>query len=416
MKQKMVFFSLFLILFLDGFGQSLIFPILTRALILNHDGLVSTLSASGRETLYGFIVGIFFLCWMIGAAILGDLSDAKGRKQGLLICILGMLIGNLLTAIAFWLSHIWLIILGRMVIGFTAGSQAIAQAAIFDLSGEENQVRNTGFVLLAVTLGAILGPLYGQLFSDSSFYFLFQDQTPFLGVALLSLMSMAILWLFYQDTQPSNPQRVHVLRVLRIFKEAWSQKNIRILLLASLGFFGSWSIYYFYMSIYLVTVLNAQSWVVGTYMSMYGLGASIGMAILPSFLENRLSVQQGVILGWSIVAVIFLISQWTLWLALHYLFAIIAGMGVGIGFLFTIKAFSSQVSADKQGWIMGIFSATWVGIMGLSIFITGSIAQIDKTIPFILGAVLYGMGLLVFVCMKKYKTTTAGLQSSRGEE
>lgn len=397
MKQKMVFFALFLILFLDGFGQSLIFPILTRALILNHDGLVSTLSASGRETLYGFIVGIFFLCWMVGAAILGDLSDAKGRKQGLLICVLGMFIGNILSAVAFMLSHVWLIMLGRVVIGFTAGSQAIAQAAIFDLSGSENQVRNTGFVLLAVTLGAILGPLYGQLFSDSGFCAFFQDQTPFLGVALLSLLSILILWLFYQDKNPPSQQSINLMRLLDVFKEAWVQKNIRILLLASLGFFGSWSTYYFYMSIYLVTTLKASSWIVGIYMSMYGIGASIGMAILPSFLEKRLSTQQGVVIGWSLVAFVFLLSQWIPWMNVHYLLAVIAGMGVGVGFLFTIKAFSVQVTADKQGWIMGIFSASWVGIMGIFVVITGSIARLHETVPFVLSSVLYGVGLLVFL-------------------
>jgi MFS family permease len=116
--------ALFLVLFLDGFGQSLIFPILTRTLLsTTNNSLVQNLSIHDREILYGIIIGLFYFCWMIGTAILGDLSDSYGRKKGLIICILGMIIGNLLTVLAFTISNVWLIIIGRTIIGFTAGSQ-----------------------------------------------------------------------------------------------------------------------------------------------------------------------------------------------------------------------------------------------------------------------------------------------------
>ena len=193
-RYKLIMYALFLDLFLEGFGQSLIFPILTRALLsATNEGLVQGFSVHQREILYGIIIGAFYFFWMLGAAILGDLSDSYGRKRGLIICILGMIIGNIVTVLAFYLSNVWLITIGRIIIGFTAGSQAIAQASIVDMSGQKNQARNTGWIILAVTLGAITGPVYGQISSDPTIFYLFNEQSPFIGVIFLSLMAMLIL-------------------------------------------------------------------------------------------------------------------------------------------------------------------------------------------------------------------------------
>ncbi len=74
------------------------------------------------------------ICWFFGAAILGDLSDSVGRKKSLMICLIGAFLGYLLSAIAIAFHNFWFLILGRIIAGFTSGSQPIAQAAIVDIS------------------------------------------------------------------------------------------------------------------------------------------------------------------------------------------------------------------------------------------------------------------------------------------
>lgn len=286
-KQSLIKFALFLILFLDGFGQSLIFPILTKTILsTDNHSLINSLSLHHREVIYGLIVGLFYFFWMFGTAILGDFSDSYGRKKGLLICIMGMIIGNLLTVFAFAMSNVWLVVIGRTLIGFTAGSQAIAQASIADMSTPENQARNTGLIILAVTLGAIFGPAYGQVFSDSQVCSFFNNQTPFIGVIVLSILSLLILSFFYHDTSKPNNKPIQLTRVINIFKDAFVHPKIRILLFSMISIFGCWSIYYTYMTIYLVKTLHASSGQISIYMSMYGVGASISMALLGSIVEK----------------------------------------------------------------------------------------------------------------------------------
>ena len=89
-KKTVVLFSLMSVLFIDGLGQGILFPILDRALLdplstelISHVGLLS------RNVWYGIIIGIFFIFAFFGTAILGDLSDRLGRKKTLVICLLG---------------------------------------------------------------------------------------------------------------------------------------------------------------------------------------------------------------------------------------------------------------------------------------------------------------------------------------
>jgi DHA1 family tetracycline resistance protein-like MFS transporter len=126
---------LFLVLFIDGMGLGLLFPIL-NALIMDPSGgiLAHSVSVDARNFIFGGIISIFMLCWFFGAAYLGDLSDQVGRKKSLLICLLGAFLGYLLSAIAVICGSFSLLIIGRIIAGFTSGSQPIAQAAIIDIS------------------------------------------------------------------------------------------------------------------------------------------------------------------------------------------------------------------------------------------------------------------------------------------
>ncbi|MCD6045997.1 MAG: multidrug transporter [Gammaproteobacteria bacterium] len=397
-RYALIFFALFLILFLDGFGQSLIFPILAKTLLSpDNYSLVGDINAHSRQALYGVIIGLFYFFMVMGTAILGDFSDRYGRKKGLIICIAGMILGNLLTVFAFMGNNVWLIILGRSIIGFTAGSQAIAQASIADFTPAKNQARNTGYVILAVTLGAILGPIYGQILSDHSISNLFNNQTPFIGVILFSILSMLILSTCYKDTYKPSNSSIKLVRFLDIFCDAWRHDKIRVLLISMGSIFGCWAVYYTYMSVYLVRTLNATGANISILMSMYGIGASIAMGFLSRIIEKHFTTKQAVIFGWTLFATASFFTQLSNSLHVDYFLAVFAGLGIGIGMLFTMKIFSLQVGPDKQGWIMGIFNATWVGIMGISAALMGYIGNIQITLPLIIGYILYLFGIFIFI-------------------
>jgi|GEM_PF-5698470 len=390
LKRKFVFFSLFLILFLDGLSQSFIFPILTNALLQNpHTPWSVSLSLSKREIWYGLIVGIFFFCWMIGAVFLGNLSDGWGRKKGLMISMLGLLLGNFVTAMAFLFYLLPFILLGRIIIGFTAGSQAIAQATMVDLVPRSEQARYTGWILLAVTLGAIVGPLYGEWLSIPSMGNSFHNAMPFFGVAGLSLLSIVILGICYREEEKNIQAQASLLKELKFILKNDAMKP---LLLSAMGFFGCWAIDYFYMGIFLVHHFEHQPHVVSIYMACYGFGAALSMMSVAGYLEKWLEPSQGALLGWSMVALSFLLTPWNPWLLLHDVMGIVVGMGVGIGFLFTMKLFSQQVDVHHQGLVMGVFNALWVGMMGISIFVTDALNYLNSALPFLCCFLFYCFG------------------------
>nr|WP_273700676.1 MFS transporter [Coxiella burnetii] len=146
-------------------GLSLLFPVLNAIIIDNHSNfLPAATTLATRDFLYGLTVGIFMICWFFGAAILGDLSDTVGRKKALLVCLIGSFLGYLLSAFAVGIHSLTFLILGRVIAGFTAGSQPIAQAAIVDVSSEAHKARNIGLILLAISLGLSSGPSLGVFY------------------------------------------------------------------------------------------------------------------------------------------------------------------------------------------------------------------------------------------------------------
>jgi MFS transporter, DHA1 family, tetracycline resistance protein len=74
-----------------------------------------------------FPVGMFF-----GASLLGDLSDALGRRRTLMICMAGLAVGYALMWASLELRMVWLFLAGRLASCLMAGTAPIAQAAMMD--------------------------------------------------------------------------------------------------------------------------------------------------------------------------------------------------------------------------------------------------------------------------------------------
>lgn len=238
---------LFLVLFIDGMGLGLLFPILNTILIEPQSGFLSeNISMGLRDFYYGLTIGIFMICWFFGAAILGDLSDSVGRKKSLMICLIGSFLGYLISAIAILMHSFWLILFGRIIAGFTAGSQPIAQAAIVDVSTEEHKARNIGFILLAVSLGFVFGPIFGGLLSDNRIVSWFGFQTPLYFASLLAFINAVALYYFFDETFTKAHDKITIKwhHAIQIFISAFKHKAIEKYSLVLLVMIFGWSNYF----------------------------------------------------------------------------------------------------------------------------------------------------------------------------
>lgn len=390
---------LFLVIFIDGMGLGLVFPIL-NALMFNPDAhfVSATLGSQTRDLLYGLSIGIFMFCWFFGAAFLGDLSDQIGRKKSIMICLIGGFIGYALSAAAVILQSYSLLLLGRVIAGFTAGSQSIAQAAIVDISTPEHKARNIGLILFFCSLGFIAGPIIGGVLCQSTLVSWFNYAMPFYFAAAISLLNIVLL--FFLSKETFFHQHKIILKfnhAIKIFVSAFTHEKIRELSIVFLAMELGWSGMYSFISMYLLKAHQFNELQIGFYMGALGIGFGIGNGLLTEFLTQRFSLKACVI-GNSIVAVsgilitIFASTEWVVWPA-----SLLISAPIAVAYSAILTLFSNQVSADEQGWIMGITGAIMAFAFGAMGLLIGTLSNTSPGIPLLISA---GFLVLTAILMK----------------
>ncbi|CEK10830.1 MFS transporter [Legionella hackeliae] len=395
---------IFLVLFIDGMGLGLLFPILNTILIEPQSGfLPESISIGLRDFYYGLTIGIFMICWFFGASILGDLSDNIGRKKSLMICLIGSFLGYLLSAIAILCHSFWLLLLGRIIAGFTSGSQPIAQAAIVDVSTEEHKARNIGLILLAVSLGFVFGPIFGGLLSDHRLISWFGFQTPLYFAAILSFINALALHLFFEETFSKIQDKVSIKwnQAVQIFISAFKHKAIEKYSLILLIMIFGWSNYFSFISFYLFQTFHYSALQNSFFLAVMGLGFSIGCGYIVDYCTKRYPYDAIVIVGLSVTALnVFLTliipMQWIAWVA-----TLMIGMSLSVAYSVLLTIFSNLVSENEQGWVMGVTGSIMALCFGLTSIFTGIIAQVGAVLP-MLFAVLGLAGSAVLLAYVKY--------------
>ncbi|KTC65450.1 transporter of the major facilitator superfamily (MFS) (plasmid) [Legionella adelaidensis] len=403
---------LFLVLFIDGMGLGLLFPILNSILIEPQAGFLPVdMSINTRDFLYGLTIGIFMICWFFGAAILGDLSDNIGRKRSLMICLIGSFIGYFLSAIAVLFHSFSFLLLGRIIAGFTAGSQPIAQAAIVDVSTEENKARNIGFILLAVSLGFVFGPIFGGLLSNSQLVSWFNFDTPMYFAALLSLLNAFLLhWSFEETFAKGNETKIKIKwhHAVHIFISAFKHPGIKKYSIVLLIMIFGWSNYFSFISLYLLEVYHYSAMLNSFFLAVMGLGFSLGCGYVVNWATQRYSHVNVVINGLLATALLVLVTllskeQWVAWVA-----TLLIGISLSVAYSVLLTIFSDQVGDKEQGWVMGVTGSIMALCFGLTSIFTGLIAQIGAILPMLLacgGLALSAVFLVLFKITGKPKLT-----------
>jgi DHA1 family tetracycline resistance protein-like MFS transporter len=194
-KRRLI--TVFVIVFVDLLGFGLILPLLPF--------YADAYGAS--PFVVGLLAASYAAAQLIGAPVLGRLSDRHGRRPILLISIAGTVVGFLLLGLAEPLGRalagdssvattnaiiLAILFLSRILDGVTGGNISVAQAYITDVTDEENRARGLGLIGAAFGLGFIIGPALGGALSAGGRYAI----PAFVAAAIATLNWFAVLfWL-----------------------------------------------------------------------------------------------------------------------------------------------------------------------------------------------------------------------------
>lgn len=241
---------IFLTLFLDLVGFSIIFPLFPAMLdyyLPNGAGdgsllgqLVGQLASWAEQSgagdprlmtavLFGGILGsLYSILQFICAPLWGSLSDRLGRRPVLLITIGGLALAYLLW---FFAASFWVLVLSRILSGIMGGNLSVATAAVADTTTREKRSGGLALIGIAFGLGFIVGPAIGGLFAMIDLTERFPGLAnigvnPFSMPALVSLLLALVnlIWVYrcFGETltkanQTEAKARKHSFAVFRIF-------------------------------------------------------------------------------------------------------------------------------------------------------------------------------------------------------
>ena len=184
--------------FLDTVGFGVIVPVLPQFLVLIGD-----VSLSDASALSGYLIFSYAVTNFMFAPMLGNLSDAYGRKPLLVMSLFVYGGAYLLSGFA---TALWMLFLGRLLTGITSATYAIANALIADVSTPEDKAQNFGLLGVAFGLGFIVGPALGGIIGA------WDLRAPFFIAAGLAFINTLYGLIFFRETLAPENRRPFELK------------------------------------------------------------------------------------------------------------------------------------------------------------------------------------------------------------
>ena len=420
-KVKKSLLALLLVVFIDAAGMGVLFPVLNEIIMAPQANfLANTVTPAQREFYYGLIIAIFFLCWFVGATYLSKTSDQIGRKRALLICLYGIFIGYGLTILAIFLKSLLLLILGRVLAGLTAGSQPVAQAAIVDISPDEQRTKNLGLIMFAFALGMVVGPVIAGVFSDTNLVSWFNNQLPFFIILMIVLVNIVLLKLSYQESCPKQDSyRFKIVQLVTQFANVFKNK---VVLQLSIVFFVmqiAFNTFYVFLPVYLYQ--RYQYGVLLNSVAMFSLGISMAISsiIVVPMMAKRFHAKTNVIGSLLVMASALFFLLYVPYDYSPFVFGSILMLAFGVAYTSMLGLFSHSVPNSQQGWVMGITVSLFTSGAAITSLFGEQLLQISLDFPFILvviGFCISAALLLLFPLSKKVGASQAqGITRIAGE-
>ena len=357
----------------------------------------------GSPLVYGLLGATYSAFQLVGAPILGRLSDSRGRRKVLLYSQLGTLASWVIFAVAFLLPFdvevgwgaaglslpLVVLFVARAIDGATGGNVSVANAYLADITSEEDRAANFGKMSVSSNLGFIFGPALAGLLGAT----VLGEVLPVLAALAISLAASLLIAFRLPESQPcvlhSDPEQANVRKVFgHEPKECYRLGERESLTLGTLrrlrGVPGLLTIYFLVMlgfSVFYVAfpvhAVRRLEWSVvetGVFFSVMGAVMALVQGPILGWASRRIS-EAVLIVGGSLAlaaAFVCFVSP-----ASPVIYAGVLLMALGNGLMWpSVMSVLSKAAGDRfQGAVQGI---------------AGSAGAVASIVGLLAGGVLYG--------------------------
>jgi len=368
-------FSIIFVVFMDLLGFSLILPLLPY--------YAETFKAS--EFVTGLLIASYAAMQLIGAPILGRLSDRFGRRPVLLVSVLGTFLGFVLLGVA---NSLWILFASRILDGITGGNLGVAQAYISDVTDVKNRSRGLGMIGAAFGLGFIIGPAAGGFLSQWGYHL------PAMVAASLSLINLGLIFFWLPESltperrremKEQQPPAVTPGALITALKRPFSGA-----LLITRFFFGlAFAIFQTIFSLYAISKFSLSAAQTGYILTYVGVLAVFVQGFLVGRLTHRF--REDMLIFTSVALMAISLAGWALAPSVAWLLIVLTPTAISGGLLNTLlsSTLTKAVTPNETGGILGFSAAIESATRIIAPILGGALlGQIGTWAPGAFGAIV----------------------------
>ncbi len=399
MKQTQATLFIVFTVMLDAMGIGLIIPVMPNLI-----REVADVNLADAAFIGGLLTFSFAAMQFLFGPLLGNLSDAYGRRPVLIISLICMGLDYFLMA---WAPVLGILFVARVISGISGATYSTAAAVLSDISDKGERSAKFGLIGGAFGLGFVLGPALGGLLGE------FGTRIPFVAAGILALANAAFGFFVLQETLVKSQRRAFqwsrcnpfaaLLRIQRL--PAIASLMLVTFLLATAN-----NVYAVIWPFFTIEKFAWSVSLVGWSLAAYGLCAALAQAVLMKWLIERYGVRWTILFGFVISIATFV------WLAFINSTLLIF-IGIPISALGAIAGpalqglMADEVTDSEQGELQGIFASVIALSMIVSPLLMSSAfkAFTDQSTsyylpgaPFLVAGVLMATAMALFLKKSKH--------------
>lgn len=339
----------YFVLFLDFVSFSAVIPLLPP-LFFEQKGLLPFASLENRYLLLGALLASYPLAQIFSGPVLGAFSDETSRKRVLLISFAGNCLGYMLVALGVSISSLPLLFAGNIIAGLLGGNIATINAVIADLSTPYTKAKRYGLSNLIFGLAFILGPYIISQFSPGP------TALPFLVCALCALGNFFLIYLFFEEKEPSH-SFVQWEKHWHFKNLFYCSKSLKKLLLSGFFLFFGWYSFIKFFQVFVLQHFQFSSTQFCELLSYFGLCCVITQSFFVLLLHKWTEPRKFLLfflalLFLSLLSLFFVQQEYALWIVVT-LFSIAYSL-IAPCFMAVV---SNSEEKEAQGKAMGLYQS-----------------------------------------------------------